>query len=269
MARAKTPAAKTPTTAAAATLFDAYWNAPDDSALLRVYADELDRAGDPRGAFIQVCLAENHNLRRAILKKYGGALVGPGREFLREYTFGANGLVETARTEADKVIAGIGAIGQINPRLILTITSVKTVALAKDLAKISLERIYFVDFTAITGTHGGTQLPDKVLRVIGPAFTNVRRLALSCRGRPEQCFSPDGLRAFSEHLGRLEYLNFDYYSAGLPPVAEYASVLAKIPSLRVVHCFEMKPADLAGSHVKLSTSEKTPQDFAAIEAELA
>jgi hypothetical protein len=204
-----------------------------------------------------------------MMKKHGGALVGPGREFLREYTFGDNGLVAAARTEADKLIAGIGAIGQINPRLVLTITSVKTVALAKELAKISLDRIYFVDFTSITGSHGGTQLPDKVLRVIGPAFTNVRRLALSCRGRPEQCFSPDGLRAFSEHLGKLEYLNFDYYSAGLPPVAEYASVLATIPSLRVVHCFGMKPADLAGSRVKLSTSETTPQRYEAIEAALA
>ena len=258
------------TSADAAALFDAYWQTPDDLALLRVYADELDRLGDPRGAFIQTHLAEPQQPEAcaALLKKHGGALVGPAREFLREYSFGENGLVAYARTEADKLIAGIDLIGRLSAHLILTVTSLKTVALAKQLAQIALDRIYFVDFTAITGTHGGTQLPDKVIREIGPAFRGVRRLALSCCGRAEQCFSPDGLRTFGAHLGKLEYLSFNYYSVGLAPAADYARVLAAIPSLRVVQSHDFAPADFAGSRVKLVHSERSP-DAEAIDALLA
>jgi uncharacterized protein (TIGR02996 family) len=239
-------------------LLDAYWARPGDRELLAVYADALEQAGEPRGQLIQLSLAGKQAERDALIKKAKGELVGPARAYLREYAFGTDGLVATARAEADKVIAGIAEIGRLNPHLILTLTSVNTIAIAKQLAGISLERIFFVDFTSITGTHGGTQLPDKVLGVIGPAFAGVRCLALSCRGRPEQCFSPAGLASFGRQLAKLEYLQFDYYSNGLPPAADYAKAIAdSFPALRVVHSFDLD-ARAFGSRVKLVVTEPAP-----------
>jgi hypothetical protein len=241
-------------------LWEQYWDKPGDLQLLRVYADALEQEGNARGTFIQLCLTDSpteaqQTQKRTLLSKTKKLLAGPGGEYLREFDFAANGLVGKARAEADKVIAGIEAIGQISPRLILTITSVKTLKLAQQFAKTSLERIYFVDFGWITGTHGGMQMTDKILEAIAPALANVRHLQLSCRGAPATCFSPDGLRVLGRHATRLRYLSVDYDPAGLAPPADYARAIAETPgfaSLRALDFEGVTAQDLGTLELKLN-----------------
>ena len=114
-------------------------------------------------------------------------LAGPGGEFLREFEFGPNGLVARARTEAAQVLAAGAALKTINPRLVLTLTSIKTLKDAQAFAQANLDGAYFVDFGWITGTHGGMNLSDKQLDAITPALANVRHMQLSARGNPEKC----------------------------------------------------------------------------------
>jgi len=97
---------------------------------------------------------------------------------------------------------------------VLTITSLKKKAVVEAFSKISLERIYFVDFTSITGSHGGTQLTDKTLAAIAPALARVRHLALSWSRLRRRVLHPKGLRALGETCQALEVLVIDYYQAG-------------------------------------------------------
>lgn len=218
---------------------DAYWADPGSTEALRLWAEALAESGDVRGEYVLLCLegpaAEPRRL--AMEKKLGGKLVGPAREHLREWRFGPTGLVESARCEAARLAEGVEAIGQLNPRLVLTVTSLKSKAAVEALAEASLERIYCVDFTAFLGTHGGTQLSDATLRALVPALRGVRNLALSCRGYRKECFSPAALRDLGEGLEGLEFLLVDFYRAGegpyedpsrprVPPVEEYAEAVA-------------------------------------------
>jgi len=258
-----TPAKPAADSAVATRLFEQYWQNPDDKDVLRVWADALAEQGDPRGELVHLSLIaqptdEQREARVALLKKAGGKLVGPAREFLREWSFGSDGLVEAARAEADKVAAGIEAIGRVHPHLVLTITSLKKKPVIEAFSKISLERIYFVDFTSITGSHGGTPLSTRTLAAIAPALARVRHLALSCRGYADDCFTPEGLLALGEACRALEVLAIDYYQAGagpyedparprLPPAEEYARVIAESPGfagLKALHLADVTPASL-------------------------
>ncbi len=188
-----------------------------------------------------------------MMSKQKKLLGGPGAEALREFDFGPDGLVARARTEADQVIAHVDEIAALNPRLVLTITSVKTLKVAQALGKVSLAPIYFVDFGWITGTHGGMNLNDKWLGAVAPALENVRHLQLSCRGSAEKCFSPSGLRALAPHLTSLRYLALDFYPVELPPLAEYVqSILESVPTLRAV---DIEGADLPTRLIKTGLLE--------------
>lgn len=233
-----------------------YWKEPDSTDALQVWADALVERGDPRGEYVQHCLQGAEPARRALEKKLGGKLVGPARGYLREWRFGEHGLVELARCEADKLAAGLEEIARLHPRLILTVTSLKKKAQAERLGALSLAPIYCVDFTSITGTHGGTQLPDPLLQALAPALRGVRNLALSCRGYAGGCFSPDGLRLLGEHLEGLELLALDHYRAGeaphedagrprIAPVAGYAEVIAYSPGFRGLKALVLPGADAA------------------------
>ena len=211
---------------AADELWDAYCAKPGDRELLRVYADALAEAGDPRGTFINLCLVDNPTAEQQAAKetmkaKQKKLLAGPGGEFLREFEFGPNGLVARARTEAAQLIAGGDAMKTINPRLVLTVTSIKTLKDAHAFAPLKLDWLYFLDFGWITGTHGGMNLSDKQLDAIAPALEGVRHLQLSARGTPEKCFSPAGLAKCGERWKALRYLALDYYSVGLADASEY------------------------------------------------
>ena len=240
MATKKKPAPAAPADGAAADkLWAQFCAQPQDRELLRVYADVLAEAGNPRGTFINLCLLDHPTptqitAKQTMMSKQKKLLAGPGGEFLREFEFGPNGLVSRARTEAAQVIAGIAALQTLNPRLVLTITSVKTLKDAVAFGQVPLDGIWFVDFGWITGTHGGMNLSDKQLDAVAPALANVEHLQLSCRGTPEKCFTPAGLRKVAPQWKALRYLSIDHYPVeGLPPAGEYAKVVAEsFPRLR-------------------------------------
>jgi uncharacterized protein (TIGR02996 family) len=240
-----------------------YWRTPGDRALLRVYADALDEAGDPRGKFIQLSLVENRTPAQQLAldrlaKKSKGDLIGPAKAFLRETVFGPDGLVMKARAEAEQVIAGIAEISALNPRLILTITSVKSEKLAKELGKISLGKIYFVDFGCITGRHGnGCRISDKQLAALAPALADVEHLQLSlagsAAGRAEDSPTPAGFRVLGTHLERLRFLACDYYvGSPMPPAEDYADAIRETPGFSTLEAIEfpsMQQRDLPGVKV--------------------
>jgi hypothetical protein len=227
--------------------------------VLRVLADALVEEGDPRGPFLQLCLVtsptpEQTAAKEAMIKKVTKkVLAGPGGEYLREIEFGSNGLVARARTEIDMVMEHVDEICQLNPRLVLTITSLKTLKQAQALAKVPLGDIYFVDFSCITGSVDGLSLNDKELEALAPALKNVRHLQLPCRG--EKYFTPAGLR-LGEHATALRYLAFDYDGTPPnprstkypPPAAEYGAALAEgsFATLRGIDFAGLRPEDVPG-----------------------
>ncbi|MEJ7600570.1 MAG: hypothetical protein WKG01_21870 [Kofleriaceae bacterium] len=209
----------------------AQYVAKPDRELLRVYADALVEGGDPRGTFLNLCLVDEPTpaqvaATQTMMAKQKKLLAGPGGAYLREFELGPDGLVTRARTEAKQVIAGIAELPTLSPRLVLTITSIKTLKDAVAFGQISLAPIYFVDFGWITGTHGGMNLSDKQLVAVAPALAGVRHLQLSARGGPDKCFSPDGLRALGPRLEALRYLSIDFYSVGLAAPEQYARAVA-------------------------------------------
>jgi uncharacterized protein (TIGR02996 family) len=224
-------------------LLDAYWENPDDRDALRVWADALQEAGDPRGEFIQMSLLENktpdQELKRdQYMRKHGGKLVGPAREYLREWAFGDDGLVVRARLEADKLAAGIEHIERLNPRLSISLTSTKKKSVIDELAKVSLERIHYVSLTqSVMGSHGGAELSDKSLRALIPSFKKVKNLHLSCRGRAKDCFSADALRALGDQLDGIEYFGIEYVSLPddpLPPLSAYIDAIVQAKGFRTL-----------------------------------
>jgi hypothetical protein len=218
-------------------LWAQYCDKPDRE-LLRVYADALAEAGNPRGTFINLCLldkptAEQLAAKETMQAKQKKLLAGPGGEYLREFMFGPLGLVARARGEAGLVAANLDALRTVNPRLVLTITSIKTLKDAVAFGAASLADIWFVDFGWITGTHGGMSLSDKQLKAIAPALAGVKHLQFSCRGGPDKNFTPAGLREVAPQWKALRYLSIDYYSTGLPPAADYTKAIAEtLPQLR-------------------------------------
>lgn len=257
MAKARHAAAKQ-----SAALWEQYWQKPDDE-LLRVFADALEQEGDPRGPFIQLSLAGDAAKDQCgvFQRKHGGNLVGPAKTFLREYEFGPTGLVDKARTELPNLLAGLEPIGQINPRFILTLTSIKTLKDAVALGAISptaLGRIYMIDFGMITGSFGGCQLNDKQLKAIAPAFAEVRHLQLSCRGAPNKAFSADGLRAFGKHATKLRYLSIDYYDVGQGSPGDYGRAIEDptgFPALRALEFPGMTASNLGARTLHLNRLE--------------
>jgi hypothetical protein len=218
-------------------LMAALWTDPSDTAALRVLADAWAEAGDPRGEWVQLSLvasptAEQLARKKTLLGKYGGALVGPARPFLREWDFGQHGLVARARCEADMLAAGIAAVEQLNPELWLTVTSLKKRATIEAVSKVSFAKLYFVAFTmGIIGSNGGSNLTDKALVGIAPAFRGVRRIALQARGFRPDCFEPEALRTFADALEDVAFFALDFYTeAGrakqpLPSLERYLAVL--------------------------------------------
>jgi hypothetical protein len=112
------------------------------------------------------------------------------------------------------------------------VTSLKKNSTIEAVKNVSFDKLYFVAFTmGIIGSNGGTNLSDKALVGIAPAFAGVRRIALQARGFRPDCFLPDSLAAFADSLSDVAFFALDYYSnsdgpkQGLPPVADYLKVL--------------------------------------------
>ena len=62
------------------TLPDPYWQNPEQTADLSLWAAALSEQGDPRGPYVEMCLAgASPDERTAVQKKLGGKLVGPAR----------------------------------------------------------------------------------------------------------------------------------------------------------------------------------------------
>jgi len=239
-------------------LLEAWWKKPDDLDRLRVLADSWAEQGDPRGEFVQLSLIAEPSpaqiaKRESLLKKLGGALVGPARPALREWELGPQGIVTRARCEADKLAEGIDAVSKLNPLLCLCVTSLKTRATAAALAKVSLSRIHFVSFTmGLIGSVGGSNVSDAALRAAAPAFRGVKNLALQARGYGNECFTPEGLLFLADHLEGIEYFALDYAHAAadqgktaLPPMREYVDVVTTHPAFRSLQAVLMEGADEA------------------------
>ncbi len=245
MTKAKTPkpepAAKTPLSATVDdALLDVWWQNPGDLNALRVLADAWVERSDPRGEFVQLSLLEQPTVdqtarRESLLKRLGGALVGPARPFLREWEFGPQGVVTRARCEAELLAQGAEYIGRLNPLLFLCVTSLKKKSVAEALSKVSLKRLHFVGFTMnIIGSLGGSNVSDPILRIVAPAFRGVKNLALQVRGQAKDCFGPDGLRELANHLEGVEYLHLDHspyrVESPVPPVGAYEDVIMSHPA---------------------------------------
>jgi hypothetical protein len=251
-------------------LWEQWWAKPDDTQLLRIYADALEAAGDPRGPLIQLGLVGSANRtadQEAMMEMQTekGACAPAGKTWLREYEFGEDdGLVVKGRTDLPKLLEGVAELGRIHPRFILTLTStsVKTLRDAVALGGVSpaaLGRIWMIDFGVITaeirGSLGGCQLSDKQLAAIAPAFADVTHVQLSCRGNPNRCFTPAGLRAFGAHAKALRYLSVDFHpTTSMPSIGEYGRAIRE--SFGRVLCgvdfTGMTAGDLAMPRVKLN-----------------
>ncbi|MFT3697849.1 MAG: hypothetical protein QM831_32210 [Kofleriaceae bacterium] len=208
----------------------AAWFAKQDDATLSVLADVWTENGDPRGEFVHLSLADKPT--EAFVKKHGGKLVGPARPYLRDWHFGANGIVDYAETEVGNVIKGIDQLTRINPKLCLTITALKTQKIAAELAKVSLAPLYYAGTTMGLGG-GGCMMNDKILIAAAPAWRGVKRFSLSTRGVTGKNLSPAALQKFLDQLAPgVEYVLFDHWTRAdepnaLPPVKAYTDVLRK------------------------------------------
>src|SRR5450432_2087443 len=231
-----------------AALWDQYWREPDNE-LLRVYADALEQEGDPRGRFIQLSLADKRDEAGVWERKHGGNLVGAAKMFLRQWRFADNGTVESARTELPNLVNGLELINRVSPRLILELTSIRTLADARAFGKLSpssLGKIYMLDFAcAVT---------DSQLATMAPAFSELRHLSLTCRGKPKTCFSPDGLRALGTRAPKLRFLWIEHRQYGGRPVAEFAHAIAEaFPALDALEFSQATQRDLGTRKLELNT----------------
>lgn len=177
----------------------AYWANPDDLDTLRVWADALVEAGDVRGEFIQLSTLEHRSDEQskrlqAVFNKLGGKLVGPARPFIRMYGFGPNGLVSGITTEAPNLIKGFDLIAQLNPRLQVTITSLKKKQFHAEFAKLPLRHFSFVDLS-------WNGIDDRTFVTIAPALDGVTQLSLKYNH-----VTGEGLRAAAPHFTALEHL---------------------------------------------------------------
>lgn len=90
----------------------------------------------------------------------------------------------------------------------------------------------------IIGSLGGSNLTDKALVGMAPAFKRVRNVALQARGHAGNCFSPESLRAFADGHEGFEFFGLDYYSGPQPgeeplaPIEEFAEVVLTHPAFR-------------------------------------
>lgn len=210
----------------AAGLLAAYWKDPDDDAPLRAWADLLSEHGDPRGEFIQLSHLERPNAaqraRLDALRRLGGHLVGPARDFLRRWTFdGSTGLVERASCEAQGLVDGFEHIAALNPRLELLVTSLRkrTKATVAALARLPLGRIRTLSLAA-------NALSDASFAALAPALAGVKDLGLERNG-----LTPAGLAPLA-HLEGVEHLRLGSTLLEAPGVA--AEVRRLLPGLQTL-----------------------------------
>ena len=224
----------------------AYWADPEDKAALAVWADALTEAGDPRGEYIHLHLAQGDpqaiGTRMRVLERERAAkLVGPARPFLRTWTFGPEGLVVHATCEAKRLVDGFSEIEKLHPRLFLAITAMKTLSIVSEVAKLSLDSIFYLDFTQSTG------LTDKALLALASALRRVRHLALpviSAKG-----FTPAGLARLAEHLEAIEYLHVKYWPSVAPSADEYIDVISTSRGFATLRAVDVEGATKRPPHV--------------------
>ncbi len=204
----KQPAARAPVKSvvpakAALAAAETYFKHPTDEAL-SVWADLLTEHGDPRGEFINLSLRpdrtdEQEQALWKLIKKQGGKLVGPAREYVREWNFGPKGLVSHVTCEAPRFVEGFEEIARLNPELGVSLTSLRkqTAPTVAALARLPLERLDFLSLES-------NALSDKSMKVLAPALAKVRRLSLAYND-----FGPDGLLALLSRARRFEYLCVD------------------------------------------------------------
>jgi uncharacterized protein (TIGR02996 family) len=232
-----------------AKLKEAFWKNPDDSDLLRVWADFLLEKGDPRGEYIQLELLEDptdeqSDRARALFKKLGGKLVGPAREWLNGWSFDShNGLVSTAGCEAQKLIDGWDEIVWLNPRLTLHVNfKTKMTTTAAKLGELELSRFYYLRMESA--------LTDSAIAAMAPGLRGVKNLSLA-----GTFLTPKGLIEIAPHLESLECLCIGPHVSDRTRTETcnaFAEAIAKTPVLRdlqVVYFFRNGKPD--EKHVKL------------------
>jgi hypothetical protein len=185
----------------AAKLLETFWNDPDDLKPLRVWADLLAEHGDVRAEYVQLSLLENRTeaqdeRRFALKKKEAGRLVGPARPFLRQWTFGSTGLVESAICEAEQLVAHFDEIAALHPRLELSVTSLrkKTMATIAQLAGLPLARLGYLRLEA-------NALSDKAVVALAPGLKGLVNLSLDGND-----VTGAGLSGMAPHFEALEFL---------------------------------------------------------------
>lgn len=221
------------------------WQNPTDRDAMRVWADSLAEAGDPRGEFMQLKLLEapteaQSEKAAALEKKLGGKLVGPARPYTDYWSFDGNGMVNMIHCDGNKLVDGWEEIRWINPRLTLCLTTLRkqTMATIAKISALPLPEIYFLRIES--------GLTDRALAALAPALAGVRNLSLACNE-----ITPAGLTAAAPHLESLEFLCL------APPVSErdmnaacnrLADAVAgckPLQGLRAIHFFRHGEPDAA------------------------
>ncbi len=223
------------------------WAHPDDERVLQVLADLWVEQGEPRGEFVQLSLlpnptAEQRLRRAAMVKKLNGKLIGPAREALTWWSFGPNGLIAEANTDAERFVKWRDDVCALNPLLRLTI-STRDARAVEQMAKASLGGIHFLELE--------TQLDDAKLRTLAPSLAEVKNLSLTLSGRAERAFTPAGLAAVGDRLKSLEYLGLHELitseGVGVAPLQAYLEVIVGhrgFQQLKVINVPRAKPAQL-------------------------
>ena len=153
-----------------------YWKNPADPTPLRVWADLLTASGDPRSEFIALSLTDDlspaQDKRHEALRRSGGQLVGPTRDFLRKWAFGQRfGRARDLR--GPEVGRRLRAHRELEPAAGSQVTSVAKRAkqTLAALAKLPLCRFPVLWLEA-------NSLTDEALATLAPSLVGVKELSL-------------------------------------------------------------------------------------------
>lgn len=188
-----------------AKLREAIWKDPTDKHALRVYADWLAEQGaETQAEYMQLRLLDaptDEQLEKAvrIRDKNRGQWLGEARQFVRSWNDSGEtpGFVDRLWCEAQKFIPGFEHILQLGPRLLISVTSMRTKRrdTEKRLAALPLGKAHGLDFRA-------NDMDDTSVMTLAPAMQGLKHLVLD-----QNVFTAKAVEALGTHVSSLESLS--------------------------------------------------------------